>query len=126
MNVYDKAHELSTAIKESNEFKEYEELKKKIDNNENLKKMMDDFREKQVQLQVKQYSGESLGPEDISKLQELEQILVQDPTAAQYLQAEMRFSLMINDVFKILGDYLGFGIAEDLGKGASNSNGKES
>jgi hypothetical protein len=36
-------------------------------------------------------------------MQNLSQILMRDPLAAEYLQAEMRFTLMVNDVYEILG-----------------------
>ena len=39
--------------------------------------------------------------------EELYQIIMTDPTASQYMQAEMRFSLMMNDVYKILGEVMG-------------------
>ena len=45
----------------------------------------------------------------MQSVQELYQIIMKDPMAAQYMQAEMRFSLMMNDVYKILGDVMGLG-----------------
>ena len=44
-----------------------------------------------------------------ASIQELYQIIMTDPTASQYMQAEMRFSLMMNDVYKILGEVMGLG-----------------
>ena len=43
------------------------------------------------------------------QIQNLYQIIMKDPLAAQYMQAQMRFSLMMNDVYKILGDVMGIG-----------------
>ena len=43
MNVYDQAHGLAQAIKESEEFKQYSRLKSSIDANEELSKMVKDF-----------------------------------------------------------------------------------
>ena len=37
-------------------------------------------------------------------------LLAQDPLAAEYLQCEMRFSLMINDVYQILSEVIDLGI----------------
>lgn len=104
MNVYDKAHELSAAIKESQEFKEYDSLKKEIEKNPEINSMMKDFQNKQIALQAKQFAGEKIDAEDMKHIQELYQIVLKDPTAARYMQAEMRFSLMINDVYKIIGE----------------------
>ncbi len=112
MNVYDQAHNLARAIKESEEFKQYDYLKKVIDQNENLSKMVKDFQAKQFELQAKQMMGEEMPADMMQSIQELYQIIMTDPTAAQYMQAEMRFSLMMNDVYKILGEVMGLGMAQ--------------
>ena len=51
MNPYDKVHELVDAIKESNEVKEYLALKEELFKDENNKKMIKEFRDKQVEVQ---------------------------------------------------------------------------
>jgi len=110
MNVYDQAHGLAKAIKESEEFKQYDSLKKVIDENEDLSQMVKNFQAKQFELQAKQMMGEQMPEDMMQQVQELYQIIMKDPTAAQYMQAEMRFSLMMNDVYKILGEVMGTGI----------------
>lgn len=109
MNVYDQAHNLARAVKESEEFKQYDYLKKVIDQNEELSKMIKDFQAKQFELQAKQMMGEQMPADMMQQVQELYQIIMKDPTAAQYMQAEMRFSLMMNDVYKLLGEVMGLG-----------------
>ena len=109
MNVYDQAHGLAKAIKESEEFKQYDYLKKVIDQNGELSKMVKDFQAKQFELQAKQMMGEQMPADAMQQIQDLYQIIMKDPTAAQYIQAEMRFSLMMNDVYKILGEVMGMG-----------------
>jgi len=112
MNVYDQAHNLARAIKESEEFKQYDYLKKVIDQNADLSKMVKDFQAKQFELQAKQMMGEEMPADMMQSIQELYQSIMTDPTAAQYMQAEMRFSLMMNDVYKILGEVMGLGMAQ--------------
>ena len=109
MNVYDQAHGLAQAIKASEEFKQYDEIKKKIKENPELDKMIKDFQSKQIELQAKQMMGEELTPETMSAVQELYGILLKDPIAAQYIQTEMRFSLMMKDVYEIIGQVTGMG-----------------
>ncbi|XVG95041.1 YlbF family regulator [Eubacteriales bacterium KG127] len=109
MNVYDQAHGLAQAIKESDEFKQYQEQKEILDANENLAKIVEDFQQKQLELQAKSIAGEELGEDFQSQVQELYGIIMQDPLAAQYMQTEMRFSIMMNDVYKILGEVMGIG-----------------
>lgn len=107
MNVYEEAHSLERAIKESEEYKEFKRLKKKIDAEESLKKMMEDFHSKQLELQTKQMMGQEVTSEMMQSVQDLYQIIAKDPVAAEYLQAEMRFSVMMQDVYKILGEVVG-------------------
>lgn len=107
MNVYEEAHSLERAIKESEEYKEFKRLKEKIDAEESLKKMMEDFHSKQLELQTKQMMGQEVTSEMMQSVQDLYQIIAKDLVAAEYLQAEMRFSVMMQDVYKILGEVVG-------------------
>lgn len=107
MNVYDKAHELANAIKSCQEFKDYEDVKKKVAENPELDAMIKDFQGKQFELQTKQMIGEDIDPDFLAKSQEIYEIIMKDPLATEYMQSEMRFSLMMNDVYKILGDAMG-------------------
>ena len=109
MNVYDQAHGLAQAIKGSEEFKRYDALKKQIDANESLSAMVKDFQQKNMEIQAKQMMGEQMAPEDIGQIQQLYAIVARDPLAAQYFEAEMRFSIMMKDVYEILGEAIGAG-----------------
>jgi len=46
----------------------------------------------------------------MGQLQQLSAILMQDPTAAEFLQNQMRFSMMMSDVYKIIGEVADMGI----------------
>ncbi len=109
MNVYDQAHGLAKAIRASEEFKQYDQLKKVVDQNEELSAMIKDFQAKQFEVQAKQMMGDNSVDGMMQSVQDLYQIIMKDPMAAQYMQAEMRFSLMMNDVYKILGEVMGIG-----------------
>ena len=52
MNVYDQAHGLAQAIKASEEYKQYDQAKKKIKDNEELENMIKDFQSKQFEMQA--------------------------------------------------------------------------
>ena len=108
MNVHDEAHNLARAIKESQEYKDYAAIKETASGNEELAAMLNDFQAKQFEIQAKQLMGEELGPELMEQIQSLGQILMRDPLAAQYIQAEMRFSMLVNDVYNILGEVIKF------------------
>lgn len=108
MNVYEEAHRLAQAVRESEEYKQYDSLKKTVESNPELDKMIKDFETKQIQMQAKQMAGEPV--EGMAQaIQELYQIIAKDPTAAAYMSAQMRFSIMMSDVYKILADVMGIG-----------------
>ncbi len=109
MNVYDQAHSLAQAIKLSEEFKQYKEIEAQIDEKPELSKMIKDFQQKSMEIQAKQLMGEEMGQEALAGIQQLYQIVMQDPLAANYMQASMRFSLMMKDVYEILGEATGLG-----------------
>jgi len=110
MNVYNEAHNLARAIRESEEFKQYDEIKKKVSENPSLTEMLNDFQNRQFELQAKLMMGEAAQPDANAQIQELYNIMMRDPLSAQYLQCEIRFSMMMNDVYKILGDVMGLSL----------------
>lgn len=110
MNVYDEAHKLTQAIRESEEYKQYQAVKEKLKANPELEKNLNDFKAKQVSFQAGQMMGQQMDQNAVSQIQGLYGILMQDPLAAEYLQCEMRFSLMINDVFQLLGQVVDLGL----------------
>ena len=71
MNVYDQAHSLATAIKESEEFKQYDQSKKEVEANPELDAAIKDFMGKQFELQTQQMMGQEMDAEALSKLQQL-------------------------------------------------------
>ena len=109
MNVYDQAHGLAQAIKGSEEFKQFDEARQQLKGNEELSRMVQDFQTNQFELQANQMSGQQLGPEDMSSVQQLYAILLKDPLAARYMETEMRFSIMMKDVYEIIGEATGLG-----------------
>lgn len=117
MNVYDQAHGLAKSIKESQEFIQYDALKKQVDANPQLSQMIQEVQAKQFELQAKQMMGEQVDSDAMAQVQQLAAIMMRDPLAMQYMQAQMRFSLMMNDVYKIIGDAVGMGdMAGMMGK----------
>ena len=109
MNVYDQAHSLATAIRESEEFKQYQQHKKVVEVNPQLNDSINDLMAKQVEMQAAQMMGQEIPPETFQQLQQLSAILMQDPSAAQYLQCQMRFSMMMADVYKIISEVADLG-----------------
>jgi cell fate (sporulation/competence/biofilm development) regulator YlbF (YheA/YmcA/DUF963 family) len=106
VTIHDQAHALARSIKESDEYKLYTTARESAAQNPELAAMINDFRAKQFDLQRKQLAGEALAEDVMTQAQSLYQILMRDPVAAEYVQAEMRFTLMINDIYSILGEVI--------------------
>ena len=104
MNLYDDAHNLARSIKASDEYKNYVEIKKEVSAIPELNEMLVDFQQKQFKLQAAQMSGQQPEEDLIKQFQELYQIIMKDPKAMSYMQAEMTFTRVIADVYKILED----------------------
>jgi len=105
-NPYDKARELTIAIKESQEYKDFVAAKERASVNQDLVAALNDYQEKQFDLQKKVMLGEEIEQDVMQHMQDLYQILASDPAAAAYLQAQMRFTMMVNDVYQVLGDVI--------------------
>lgn len=103
-NIYDLAHQLKRAIMNSNEYKNYVEKKKIVYSNEKNKDMIEDFRKQALELQMKQLSGKEVDKKEIEKLKNLEDILRLNPTINEFLLAEYRFSQLVQDITKIIGE----------------------
>ncbi|MBQ3369400.1 MAG: YlbF family regulator [Mogibacterium sp.] len=104
MNVYDEAHNLARAIRESNEFKEFDRIRKAVDDDKETSDMLKELTELQVQLQTAQMTGQQPDKDMFARFQSLSTMAMTKPLAAQYLQAQMAIATMMNDVFGIIGE----------------------
>ena len=96
MNPYDLAHQLARAMKESEEYREYERLRETA--------YEDEYKRLQFRMQAKMASGESMPEDDLQRLQQIGALLQFNPDVSAYLLAEFRFQKMLSDIFKILAD----------------------
>ena len=107
MNVYDEAHSLARAIKESNEFLEFDKVRKEVDADKEVSEMIADMQKLQIELQTAQISGQEPSEDLMSRIQSLSTMLATKPLAAKFMQSEAAFSVMMNDVFQIIGEAMG-------------------
>jgi cell fate (sporulation/competence/biofilm development) regulator YlbF (YheA/YmcA/DUF963 family) len=107
MNVYDKAHELAAVLKTIPEVIEYKACKEKIEGNPSNKKMVEDFRKKQIEVYTLQMQGKQPSKEQMESFQGLYSIVKMNPDVNKYLESELRFSQIYSDIMKIMGDAAG-------------------
>jgi cell fate (sporulation/competence/biofilm development) regulator YlbF (YheA/YmcA/DUF963 family) len=113
MSVYDLANRLAKQLKNSDEYEDYLDKKKKVMKNEKTKEMLLDFQQEQMKLQAKQLSGEDLTEEEQEKLENLRELVDLNQDIKKYLQAEYRVNILLNDIQKIIFGDLELGIEEE-------------
>lgn len=104
MNIYDTANKLAAELKQTDEYKAYKNSKQQIESNEEVKSKIDEFDKLRVEAQKAMLKGEANANELSVKLQNLYTELYQNEIAKNYLEAEMRFSVMVTDINKIISE----------------------
>jgi len=104
MSVYDAAHNLAKAIKESDELKKYKEIQTQLFANEIMKAKFETFQKMQMELQTAQMSGQEIDEARLQEAQTMFEEIQKDPIANSYFQAEMKLNQMMGDISKIIGD----------------------
>lgn len=107
MNVYDAAQVLSKALKESTELKNFQEAQLRLKNDSSAREMLMDFRKEQFNLQRQQLSGLEIAPQQEEKLERLGQVITLNLTIKQFLEAEYRAGVLLQDVQKIIAEATG-------------------
>lgn len=101
-NIYDRAYALEKAIRESNEYKDLKVALEKVLNDETTKKMFEDFRDTQLELQDKQMRGEEIPQEQLDRAQKLFDVVQQHPAISQLMEQEQRLHVVIGDISRII------------------------
>ncbi|WP_240376421.1 YlbF family regulator [Bacillus piscicola] len=101
-NIYDKAHELSRSLTDSEEFQNLKQLHTNVEEDEVAKRMLDNFRAMQLELQQKQMQGQQPSEEEITKAQKQFEMVQQHETISKLMEEEQRLSTIINDVNNII------------------------
>lgn len=104
MNIYDTANKLAAELKQTDEYKAYKNSKQQIESNAEVKSKIDEFDKLRVEAQKAMLKGEANANELSVKLQNLYTELYRNEIAKNYLEAEMRFSVMVTDINKIISE----------------------
>ncbi|NGP43894.1 YlbF family regulator [Bacillaceae bacterium SIJ1] len=101
-NMYDEAYNLEKAIRGSEEFQKLSELYEQLQADEMAKKLFDNFRQVQMDLQQKQMQGEEITQEDIEQAQKQAQLVQQHDLISKVMEVEQRLSQSLTDINKII------------------------
>lgn len=102
MNVHDKAYELAKAIRESSEFRELKESLEKVNADPDSKRMLDDFRQRQMEFQKKLMSGETPSEEERQKMEKLYEVITLNPAIRKVFESERRLAVIMEDINRII------------------------
>lgn len=104
--IYDQAYELARALRTSPEYQEFKAIRKKVEQNSESLKMLQDFQAKQVEIQTMQMLGKEISPEKRQEYEKMSELLNFHPTVREYLQAEYKLARIMGDIQKILAEAL--------------------
>ncbi len=107
MNIYDRAHALAKAIKASQEYKQFVKARAELEKDSSAREMLLDFRKKQWELQKQKMSGIEVAPEQEERFSKMLEVISLNKYVKEYLEAEYRFSVMLSDIQKIIGEAVG-------------------
>ncbi|MFD1886248.1 YlbF family regulator [Paenibacillus wenxiniae] len=105
-NIYDKANELSSAIRNSKEVTDITAAMQLIEADPESKRMLDDFRARQIEVQQRMMSGDMPNPEEMEQMEKLFEVLNLNLNIRRLFDAEQRLSTIIEDINKIITDSL--------------------
>lgn len=104
MNIYDTANKLASEIKQTEEYNNYKKSKDELQRNTEVKAKIDEFDKLRIDMQKAMIKGEQNSNELSIKLQNMYAELYQNEIAKNYLESEMRFSIMVTDINKIISE----------------------
>lgn len=104
VNVHDYAHNLARALKESPENRAFQAARAKIKGNKAAEQMLTDFHKKQLELQSLSLQGKEPTAEQKEALERLYNIIQTNLDVREYLMAEQRLGVLLQDVNKIIAD----------------------
>lgn len=104
MNVYDCANDLAKAMRESHEFKKLKEANDVLAKDQETKKLIDEFLQLNQEAEIAKYQGQEVPAEKTEKIKNLYNLLALKSEAMAYLNAFMRFQMMMADITKSIND----------------------
>jgi len=102
VNLHDSAYDLEQALRQSDEYSRLKNLYDEVNGDPSAKKMFDNFRDIQLNLQQKQMNGEDITQEEVEQAQKSVALVQQHDKISQLMEAEQRMSMLIAELNKII------------------------
>ena len=101
-NIQDSAQQLENAIRNSDEFQGLKQAYETVMADEVAKKMFEDFRNTQIELQEKQMQGQEITEEEIEKARKVVETVQQHEQISKLMEQEQNLNVLINDISKTI------------------------
>jgi cell fate (sporulation/competence/biofilm development) regulator YlbF (YheA/YmcA/DUF963 family) len=104
MTIRDHANALVKALKASPEYKEFKKKQDKLQKDKDARQMLSDLRKTQWKIEKQKISGQQPTPKDDEQLNIIMEAVSGNAIVKDYLEGEYKFSVILNDIQKILGE----------------------
>ncbi|MFD2443069.1 YlbF family regulator [Bacillus sp. CGMCC 1.16607] len=101
-NLYDAAYDMEKAIRNSAEYAQLRKMYDEVYKDETAKRMFENFRNIQMELQQKQMMGYDITEEEVQHAQKTVALVGQHATIAKLMEAEQRMSMIIGELNRII------------------------
>lgn len=106
MTIHDQAHALAKALRESKEVEEITSAMRIINGDPESKRMLEEFRERQTEVQQRMMTGDMPSQEEMEQMEKLFDTLSLNLSIRRLFEAEQNLSVIIQDVNQIISDSL--------------------
>ncbi|QHQ82458.1 YlbF family regulator [Bacillus subtilis] len=96
------AYDLEKALRHSEEYSTLKNLYDEVNADESSKRMFENFRDIQVNLQQKQMTGQEITQEEVEQAQKTVALFQQHDKISQLMEAEQRVSVLIGELNKVI------------------------
>lgn len=102
VNLYDAAYELEKAIRQSDEFKRLKQMYDAVNADDSARRMFENFRNIQMNLQQKQMMGQEISQEEVNQAQKSVALVQQHPVISKLMEAEQRMGMVIGELNQLI------------------------
>lgn len=110
IKVHEKAQELADAMKDNKTVVAYREAVKKLEQDEQKKQMVKDFRDLQFAAYNDKMTKGDVSDETRKQMEDLVSVIALNTEVSAYLETEQNFTILFNDIMKVINEAIGVDI----------------
>ncbi|NLB23439.1 MAG: YlbF family regulator [Clostridium sp.] len=110
IKVHEKAQELADAMKDNETVVAYREAVKKLEQDEQKKQMVKDFRDLQFAAYNDKMTKGDVSDETRKQMEDLVSVIALNTEVSAYLETEQNFTILFNDIMKVINEAIGVDI----------------